>query len=310
MQNANIFSKSEKHINTVCSDLDIKSLFCCTHISYYELNNLKNVKSPVKCNDIFVILMINGNAFLELNNKIFHLEDGNVAIIMPDMTYSYYCETNCRQTYYVIRIADNFANKLFDRIISDNGFCFKHQNLQFLVDLAEKIILSYQMSSNMHTVEISTLISDFIHSLSQRAKKNIKSSKSSIIFEKAVKIIEENYSLNLTVDKISSALFISAPHFIRVFKKYCGMTPHRYLEKYRFLQARHLLSNTDTSIKDIAKLTGHKDISNFIEYFKKERGVTPGEYRKNIDKYEKRKDIISSYYTRDNKPAITKYKIY
>ena len=58
-----------------------------------------------------------------------------------------------------------------------------------------------------------------------------------------------------------------------------NVTPSRYLASLRVNRARHLLETTDLSISDIAQTCGFYDHSHFVRVFRRERGVTPGEYR-------------------------------
>ena len=48
----------------------------------------------------------------------------------------------------------------------------------------------------------------------------------------------------------------------------------------RLNAARRLLEKTDRLVSDIAVATGFFDQSHFTKIFKRERGVTPGEYRR------------------------------
>jgi len=45
-------------------------------------------------------------------------------------------------------------------------------------------------------------------------------------------------------------------------------------------QAKDYLINTNTSIGEIVYLTGFKDHSNFVRYFKSHENTTPENYRK------------------------------
>ncbi len=297
-------------VDSACSELDKQSLFCYIRTFWHECNDLYGIVRPEGCDNILVIVTLEGSAVLELENKVFKLKPGDVAIIKPYTSHSYYCEKGCNWTFYGIHIENNFASFIVNRIINSNGVCFKHQTPQVLCDILERILIENHISTGTYSFETSALVSNFLHLLSKKEESANAVSKSAGIFEKSVKIIEENYSSDLTVDKISAALFISTPHFIREFKKHAKITPHQYIENYRLLQARHLLSNTNMMINEIAKAVGYKNTSNFIAHFKKSKGITPNEYRKNLDKYEKRNDRDFSYYTKDNKPAIIKYKIY
>lgn len=67
--------------------------------------------------------------------------------------------------------------------------------------------------------------------------------------------------------------------FYRDFKNYTGVTPLKYLLSLRLEKSRSLLLTTNFQIKYISYVVGIKSVNHFIEYFKKEFGETPSEYR-------------------------------
>ena len=56
----------------------------------------------------------------------------------------------------------------------------------------------------------------------------------------------------------------------------------KYLIQLRMTHASKLLSESDISVKDIAKLSGYKDDVHFMKTFKKYHGITATEYRQLI----------------------------
>lgn len=66
----------------------------------------------------------------------------------------------------------------------------------------------------------------------------------------------------------------------RGFKKLYGTTVYDFLIDARMEKAKTLLLETDTSVHDIAFITGYKNISGFITAFKKKTGYSPGHFKK------------------------------
>jgi AraC-like DNA-binding protein len=59
-----------------------------------------------------------------------------------------------------------------------------------------------------------------------------------------------------------------------------GITPVTYLNRYRLLQARELLENTDMKITQIALAVGFSESAHFTRTFQREVGVSPRAYRR------------------------------
>ena len=59
-----------------------------------------------------------------------------------------------------------------------------------------------------------------------------------------------------------------------------GKSPKEYLTEYRIKQACHLLRETDLSVSAIAYSVGFENNLYFSKAFRKQKGVSPSEYRK------------------------------
>jgi AraC-like DNA-binding protein len=74
---------------------------------------------------------------------------------------------------------------------------------------------------------------------------------------------------------------LSPFHFLRVFAKIVGVTPHQYVLRLRLREAARLLAEASRSITDIALDSGFADLSNFVRTFRRAAGVSPREFRRN-----------------------------
>jgi AraC family transcriptional regulator len=73
---------------------------------------------------------------------------------------------------------------------------------------------------------------------------------------------------------------MSAFHFLRVFAKVVGATPHQYLVRLRLRKAARLLAGDARSVTDIGLDVGFDDLSNFVRTFHRAAGLSPREFRK------------------------------
>jgi len=73
---------------------------------------------------------------------------------------------------------------------------------------------------------------------------------------------------------------LSAFHFLRLFSKVLGVTPHQYLVRSRLRHAARLLADGGHSITEIAYDVGFGDLSNFVRTFHRAAGVSPRAFRK------------------------------
>ena len=72
---------------------------------------------------------------------------------------------------------------------------------------------------------------------------------------------------------------LSPFHFLRVFAKVLGVTPHQYVLRSRLRHAARLLAEGGLPITDIAFEVGFGDLSNFVNAFRRAAGVSPRRFR-------------------------------
>ncbi|MCS7460053.1 AraC family transcriptional regulator [Paenibacillus doosanensis] len=99
------------------------------------------------------------------------------------------------------------------------------------------------------------------------------------LFEQISNYIHEHYMDALTVRALAEQNDINENRLFYVFKKYAGMGPGNYLMAYRLNQAKDGLLATDAPIGEVANSVGYADALYFSRLFKKQFGVSPGEFR-------------------------------
>ena len=92
--------------------------------------------------------------------------------------------------------------------------------------------------------------------------------------------IDAHITENITLDDISNALYISKSHIERAFKKEYGQTPIAYWASQRIMQVASMLETTNYSLSEIAQMLGFSDVKYMSKSFKKIKGKTPTEYRR------------------------------
>lgn len=120
------------------------------------------------------------------------------------------------------------------------------------------------------------LISNFIG----KAKINLNAGDSNTILQ-AIKYIHTHLTDNLTVASLAEMSFLSVGHFARKFKQQTQLAPTDYITKQRIEKAQFLLNTSMLSGIEIADACGFKSNAYFCKTFKKQVGLTPGEFRKN-----------------------------
>jgi len=106
------------------------------------------------------------------------------------------------------------------------------------------------------------------------------SGKNSEVIKNAIQYMTQNYNKPLTLEETAAQVQLNPSYFSSLFKKSCGSSFKEYLNYIRIEESKHLLSNTNYSIIDIAIAVGFEEQSYFTRVFKKYTGLTPKQYRK------------------------------
>ncbi|MCR5755950.1 MAG: AraC family transcriptional regulator [Acetatifactor sp.] len=115
---------------------------------------------------------------------------------------------------------------------------------------------------------------------SSQTRVNNKSMVEADIMEQTFEYVRQHLSDELTLEVLATQASLSKFYFSRVFKKETGFTPHEYVCKARLNYAKELLRGTDCILRQIAHQCGFPDESSFSAAFKKNVGLTPGEFRR------------------------------
>lgn len=141
----------------------------------------------------------------------------------------------------------------------------------------------YQIKGNTYEASVAmagalySLLSVFMH---YSGKKEQERDAQLLYVKKAESYIGTNYSYPVTVEDVAAYVGISRSHLFRTFQNYVGKSPKEYLSEYRIKQACHLLRETDLSVSAIAYSVGFENNLYFSKAFRKQKGVSPTEYRK------------------------------
>ena len=83
------------------------------------------------------------------------------------------------------------------------------------------------------------------------------------------------------IEKMTALANLSRAQLMRLFKQQTGISPHAFVNLIRLRQAAVLLRQTADSVLSVALNVGFQSETHFGKAFKKQYGISPGQYRKN-----------------------------
>ena len=99
------------------------------------------------------------------------------------------------------------------------------------------------------------------------------------LVKKAIGYINKKATYQISRWQLAEYVNISEDYLTRIFKKDMGLSPWDYLNRYRVQLATEMLTQTGSTINEVASATGFQDQAYFCRVFKKIKGVSPGQVR-------------------------------
>lgn len=101
--------------------------------------------------------------------------------------------------------------------------------------------------------------------------------------KRIVKYIENNYYTDLKLELLADIFNYNSAYLGKVFKNNIGMSFNTYLDNIRIDQAKKLLMEDNLKVYQVCEKVGYKNIDYFHSKFKKYVGVSPLNYKKQVE---------------------------
>jgi len=191
------------------------------------------------------------------------------------------------------------ANKLLVHILykTKQGLIEPDNFLYIMNEIVEKICVNYKNLLDFNGESIYNLknvyeydnassyyevLSNWIEIINEKIVTEYDDYKNKQKIQKSIVYIQENYNKDLNMAVVSNYISMNYSLFSYVFKQYTGMNFVGYLKTIRINEAKRLLEETDMKIIEISFLVGYENEKHFMKTFKNVCGVSPSEFRKNV----------------------------
>ena len=261
---------------------DIKVLYK----KYTEAHQMNTFHSH---NTYEIYYLYSGTRRYIINNKIYDLKSGDIALIdkfNPHLTKKLHEDAHERFVLYLddetINLlgenSEKFIDMIENRLISIPET--KRQRVNRLFSDMYKVsrdenIFSNQLLRN-YTYELLALIYNIIYNQEYEDVMEFYGKD----IDSAITYIFNNYKEKITLEQVADIVNMNPSYFSRYFKKVTGTGFSKYLTAIRIKEASSLLENTDMNISEIAENSGFDTLQHFCNTFKKIKGISANEYRK------------------------------
>ncbi len=100
--------------------------------------------------------------------------------------------------------------------------------------------------------------------------------------ELARRYFQDHYSEAISIEDYATKHGMSVSWFLKNFRQVTGSSPMQYILSLRINNAATLLETSDYNVTEISTIVGYDNPLYFSRIFKKQKGMSPSEYRKNV----------------------------
>lgn len=215
-----------------------------------------------------------GSGYLEVDGQVIPLEPGYVYLIPSRLHFGYGC-SSLKKLYFHIRICSVAQEDLLTGI----GKVLK---LPCEPEILRSLLGCYQSTDMYGVLRLQMLLQQVICRFADAYDLPALPIKTySEPLRQAIAYIQAAPSLKHTGKSIASHLFISEGKLRNAFKKELGTTVGDYIDQCVFRQAKLLLQSS-LPMEQISNQLGFCDQFYFSRRFKQRYGITPSQYRKQL----------------------------
>ena len=256
-----------------------------TDIGYFPKALNHYVERPAGLGRHILIYCVEGNGWIELDNKKTNIWPSQLIIIPANTPHKYGSSENDPWTIYWFHFSGEISGNIVNLIIEKTR---KHQpNIGFSenrIKLFEEIYTNLERGYIMdNLLYVNMTFYHFLSSTLYEEKFNFKDShaeKNRI--DLLLQYVQNNLGVTFKVKELALYTNLSVSQFSTVFKLRTGYSPIEYVNHLKVQKACQQLLLTEYPVKQIAYNLGIEDPYYFSRMFSKLMGISPNGYRKKI----------------------------
>lgn len=268
----------KEYFNKIKSDFDISMINCG-----YEDCCMGFVCPPHIRNYYLIHYITNGNGIYEVGSKRYNVKQGDIFIIYPYQTVSYYSpDIKDPWSFCWLGINGNCAESYLKSCgITKQNYVYNINHRKFSAEILKCLDYIESTDNNPSQLKLNSFIMESLSALEMQnlPRKNVQPS---AYVDKSIQYIEYNYMNGIAVKDVIGYIKLDRTYFYRIFKKYTGTSPENYIIKYRIKKAMELIEQDKYTLSQTADFVGISELSYFSRLFKREVGISPTEYRQMI----------------------------
>lgn len=242
------------------------------HCRHFNQNSDHWILDEHTHNYVEMIYFLNGEAQIKTNTGETSLTLYDILVHPANVPHREYVDLHKRQEIINLMICIDTDFDIKDSfVLKDSTGNIRHIFRMIDYHFSTSDLLHEELENNLITILITYL---------RKSAQELSCSEYNII-DKIIEYVQENYMSDLRVKDLADYIHVSESYLSRILMSHIGISPMKYVNSVRIENAKQILK-TDMPIEQISSLVGFAEPKYFSTVFKRETGVTPSAFRKNV----------------------------
>lgn len=226
-------------------------------------------------------LILDGEGTMRVNGREIHPSKGQLYLLPAKTVQSFFTESNHPYEKYYCHFEVRCGGvELFE--IIDTPLCIDAKDSTAVARLFEGMIGCINEAGLTSLIKVKQYMLDLLGYYLECCPLEeiiLVENNCDSPLSKAIHFAENNLDQTVTVKKMAEIAGYHPSHFTKLFHKRLGVSPVQFIVRKKTEQAIKQLTATTLSISSIAESLGFSNQFYFSNFFKKQTGMTPTEYR-------------------------------
>lgn len=253
--------------------------FSLINFGFQDKDSQHNLGPHIKSEHVLQYVF-DGEGEYVLGNKKYYVKSGDLFYLPKNTLLSYKSNAKMPYRYYWLGIDGVSAVNIIEKLGVSKNMPVKYYGDDKITTAFKNIgdaLSTNDLVGHFTAIGETYKLFALLLSYNNENLQNLKSGSIDYV-DKAINYIKNNFSKDLNVTQIASAIGLGRNYFSVIFHKHTGMPPVQYLMNYRIFQAKTMLESGFT-ITETAMSCGFNSTANFSAQFKRIVKVSPLKYK-------------------------------
>jgi AraC family transcriptional activator of pobA len=287
MKNSPIYNIQNFNCNAVNSDLYVNTFK--NHLKEHSF-----IEKPHRHNFYLLVLFTNGTGIHEIDFDKYPIKKGSLFILQPGQIHNWslsndidgYIVFYSQEIYNLYFATKKIEDYLFYKSVKSNPEMYFEKNEFAEIEMYFKLMLSESESGKpKRNDKILNLLDSINIEISRKylLDNNHKTAVYNHKIDQFEKLIDIYFKIEKSPSFYASKMSITLKHLNRICKTILNKTATELITERVILEAKRLLIDKNKAISQVADELSFDNYSYFAKVFKKENGISPKEFRTNIN---------------------------